>query len=234
VLTILIKPVLNYSEHFGKDRAVVFRGLSLNSTLFPPFGGSLEHQLLLTATAPEELKKVGVYSMAYNKHLIEHCSKKKVIIAMIGDDYGDSHGCMISPDSFRQIHLPILKQISACTRENGLIPFFHCCGRIWDILDDFIDAGFAGYQSIQGTAGMNLEMVKKKYGRRLTLWAGVQCETLIEGTLQEVEDEVLKSLQIGMPCGGFIFGSTNSVQFGAKTQNYLKALETVRKHGVYS
>jgi hypothetical protein len=36
-----------------------------------------------------------------------------------------------------------------------------------------------------------------------------------------------------MPGGGFIFGSTNSVQYGAKTDNYLKALEIVRNEGIY-
>ncbi|MHC4713977.1 MAG: uroporphyrinogen decarboxylase family protein, partial [Planctomycetota bacterium] len=98
-----------------------------------------------------------------------------------------------------------------------MYPFFHCCGRIWDILDDWVKAGYLGYQSIQGTAGMDLAEVKRKYGDRLVLWAGVQCETLVEGTPDEVEEEVKRSLEVAMPGGGFIFGSTNSVQFGAKT-----------------
>jgi len=80
---------------------------------------------------------------------------------------------------------------------------------------------------------MDTLRVKQKYGERLTLWTGVQCETLVTGTMAETEAEVEKNLSFLMPGGGFIFGSTNSVQFGAKTDNYLKALETVRKKGIY-
>ena len=115
-----------------------------------------------------------------------------------------------------------------------MIPFFHSCGQIWDILDDFVDAGFQGYQSVQASAGMDWAEVKAKYGDKLTMWAGVQCETLIEGSLEQVESEVTNALKTLMPGGGFIFGSTNSVQYGAKTENYLKAVELLRKYGTYN
>ena len=36
-----------------------------------------------------------------------------------------------------------------------------------------------------------------------------------------------------MPGGGFMVGSTNSVQYGANTDNYLYALEIVKKYGNY-
>lgn len=51
--------------------------------------------------------------------------------------------------------------------------------------------------------------------------------------LDDVENEVLKNLELLMPGGGYLFGSTNSVQFGAKTENYLRALELVRERGIY-
>ena len=38
---------------------------------------------------------------------------------------------------------------------------------------------------------------------------------------------------VGFSGGGYLFGSTNSVQFGAKTENYLRALELVRERGIY-
>lgn len=80
---------------------------------------------------------------------------------------------------------------------------------------------------------MDTRLVKEKYGDVLTLWTGIQCETLVEGTMEQAEEEVRQNLEFLMPGGGFIFGSTNSVQYGAKTDNYLKALEVVRKYGAY-
>lgn len=80
---------------------------------------------------------------------------------------------------------------------------------------------------------MDNARVKREYGDRLTMWTGVQCETLIQGSLDEVEREVRRNLELLMPGGGYLFGSTNSVQYGARTDNYLRALELVRKYGVY-
>lgn len=61
----------------------------------------------------------------------------------------------------------------------------------------------------------------------------MQCETLVEKSLPEVKQEVERNLEVLMPGGGYIFGSTNSVQYGAKTDNYLRALEIVREKGKY-
>jgi uroporphyrinogen decarboxylase len=126
-----------------------------------------------------------------------------------------------------------MKQICAEARRRGLHIFLHSCGWIWSILDDLVEAGFEGYQSIQESAGMDTAKVKSLYGDKLTLWTGVQCETLIDASLDDVAKEVRRLLSVCRPGGGFIFGSTNSVQFGAKTENYLKALETVKKYGGY-
>jgi hypothetical protein len=51
--------------------------------------------------------------------------------------------------------------------------------------------------------------------------------------MEDVEKEVKQALKNLMPGGGFIFGSTNSVQYGAKTDNYLKALDIARAYGIY-
>ncbi len=220
-------------ERFGRDRAVVFRDLDIYGTQMNVFGGDASHPLVLVALAPDEIKKTHDYAVAYNTKLIRRCVDHHVYMVMHGYDYGCTRGCIMSPQSIRELFMPAEQRVVAEIRRCGMIPFFHCCGRIWEILDDYVQAGYQGYQSIQGTAGMDLAEVKRRYGHSLTLWAGVQCETLITGSLAQTKREVRASLDIGMPGGGFIFGSTNSVQFGARTDNYLKALEVVREHGVY-
>ena len=129
--------------------------------------------------------------------------------------------------------MPVITHVNTQITDAGMIPFYHCCGNIWKIMDDFVKTGYKGYQSIQVSAGMDNKIVKEKYGDKLTMWTGVQCETLITGTPVDVEREVCRNLELLMPGGGYIFGSTNSVQYGARTENYLHALELVRKRGVY-
>jgi len=220
-------------ERYGDEKAIVFRNIDVYGSLLSPFGGDYTHQLILSLLAPGEIKRMYGPALAYNKKLIDYCKKKGVTIAMQGTDLAMNTGCIISPASIRDVYMPFMNIINDEIIKTGMVPFFHCCGRMWDILGDYADAGYAGYQSVQQSAGMVWKDVKELYGNRMTIWAGVQCETLTDGTLDETEAEVEQALCDLMPGGGFIFGSTNSVQFGAKTENYLKALEVVREKGVY-
>lgn len=226
--------VLDYlCDRFGEERAIVFRSVDVYSFLFEPFGGDFQHQLMLTAMAPEEILRMHEACLLYNQALVKHCRKKGVTIMMQPQDFGISTGPMFNMETFRTLFAPLMKEINNYTVEAGMLPFFHCCGNIWKLMDDYVACSYQGYQSIQETATMDNRKVKELYGDRLTLWTGVQCETLVAGTMEETKKEVLKNLDILMPGGGFLFGSTNSVQYGARTDNYLKALEVVREKGIY-
>jgi uroporphyrinogen decarboxylase len=220
-------------EQFGGERAILGRGLDIYGALVGPFGGDMSHQLMLSHTSPDEIRKLYPAALAKNRAILAGYANHGVDIAMQGHDFGMNSGCIMRPQVIRDLFFPLQRMVVEESERVGIPVFFHCCGRIWDILDDFVAAGYKGYQSIQESAGMSTVEMKKRYGDVLTLWTGVQCETLIEATVQETEAEVKRSLEILMPGGGFIFGSTNSVQYGAQTENYLRALETVRRSGQY-
>lgn len=220
-------------ERFGKEKTILCRSIDIYNPLFNAFHGDYDHDLMLTLTAPEEIEKMRPICLAYNRKIIDYCAKQGVDIMMQGQDFGMNSGCIISPASIRNVFMPVIHQVNREIEHAGMIPFYHCCGNIWDIMDDFVNAGYKGYQSVQESAGMNNAILKKKYGDKLTFWTGVQCETLVEKSLPEVKQEVERNLELLMPGGGYIFGSTNSVQYGAKTDNYLRALEIVREKGKY-
>ena len=220
-------------EKYGNEKAVLFRGLNVAGFLDSPFGGDFCHSISLSLLCPEEVKKLYGACFKHNRAIIERCRRSGVMIALDGHDFGMNIGCIISPACIRDVYFPAMKAVNGIIAENGMLPFFHCCGNIWEIMDDYIDAGYVGFQSIQESAGMDTKKIKRLYGDRLTLWTGIQCETLVSGTPADVRDEVENRLEALMPGGGFIFGSTNSVQYGAKTENYLAALDVLRNKGRY-
>lgn len=220
-------------ERFGKDKAILCRDVNIYTPLFDAFGGDFNSDMIRTVIAQDDIERLRPACYAYNRKLIEHCREKGVSIMMQGQDFGMNTGCIYNPESIRKIFIPVMTQVNRDIEAAGMIPFYHCCGRIWDILDDFVKAGYKGYQSIQESAGMDNKIIKETYGDVLTMWTGVQCETLVAGSREDAEQEVLRNLELLMPGGGFLFGSTNSVQYGAKTDNYLRALELVREKGKY-
>ena len=220
-------------KKYGRSKMIVFRGVNLDDTALSLFGGDTIHRLMVTVLNPEGVKRAMEYALTYNIKLIKACAKRDIGVIMGGRDYGNSTGCIESPKTIHDLYMPYHKRFNTEVLKYDMIPFLHCCGCVWDIMDDIVDAGYKAYQSIQATAGMNWAKLKKEYGDKLTLWAGVQCETLIEGSPEQVEQEVQSGLDVLMPGGGFIFGSTNSVQYGANTDNYLRALDIVRKKGNY-
>jgi hypothetical protein len=222
-----------FGDRFGKERAVLFRDMNVYGILLSPFGGDFMHQMIVLSEAEDELLVLLDAAVKYNRLLTEHCSKHNVTIMMQGSDFCMNTGPIFSPVTFRKIFVPLMKRVNADIARFNMHSFFHCCGNTSLILDDFVNAGYEGYQSIQVSAGLNNGDIKKKYGDKLTMWTGIQCETLIRGAMPELLKEVTEALEILMPGGGFIFGSTNSVQFGAKTDNYLRALELVREKGIY-
>lgn len=220
-------------ERYGREKAIVFRNIDIYSALMSPFGGDQTHALILPLIAPEQIKKLHRYAVLRNQLMIDLCRQHQVLICMQGHDFGMNTGTIMSPEVIRDLYVPLMRDVNTYTAEQGMIPFFHCCGNIWSVLPDFVAAGYRGYQSIQESAGMANEKVKERFGDQLALWTGIQCETLIDGTPEEARREVARNLEILMPGGGFIFGSTNSVQFGASTDNYLAALDVVRQKGWY-
>jgi uroporphyrinogen decarboxylase len=223
-----------FGDRFGKERAVLFRDLNVYSILLSPFGGDFMHQMIVLSEAEDELLALLDAAVNYNRLLTEHCAKHNVTIMMQGSDFCMNTGPIFSPVTFRKIFVPLMKRVNADIARFNMYSFFHCCGNTTQLLGDYVDAGYKGYQSIQVSAGMDNRKIKEKYGHILTMWTGIQCETLIMGSKEELEREVLEALESLMPGGGFIFGSTNSVQFGANTDNYLRALDLVREKGIYS
>ena len=166
---------------------------------------------------------------------IPRMARAGVDAMIVSDDYGASAQGLLRPQQFKEIYKPGMKKIIDCIKAYHLPVFLHCCGRVYDYLDDLVEIGIEAYHPIQRTAGMDLARVKKQYGDRICLVGNIDSSrTLPFGTLEQIEAETREALRIAAPGFGYILASDHSLHDGIPVRNIQLMFEVARKYGIYS
>ena len=160
-----------------------------------------------------------------------------VDVIVLGDDLGMQSGPQMSPATYRELFFPRHKQIYSCAKQlSGAAIFLHCCGGVYPLIGDLIDAGVEILNPVQTSArGMEPERLKREFGRDLTFWGG-GCDTqtvLPNGTPEEVRDDVRRRLDIFMPGGGFVWAPVHNVMADVPPENVVAMLDTAHEFGCY-
>lgn len=155
-------------------------------------------------------------------------------IIISGTDFGTQRSQYISNDMFREFYSPYFKKMNDWIHSNtNWKTFYHTCGSVINLLDDFYDCGVDILNPVQCSAeGMTPQILKEKYGKKFTFWGGgVDTQkTLPFGTPQEVYDEVIERLKIFAPGGGFVFNPVHNIQAKTPTQNILAMFNAIKDY----
>ena len=211
-----------------------------NPFIFGPGGercfidvGAFDSYLMKMITDPEfiiKATKVGIkQNIATSTALLEAGCDGVAATA----DYSSSQGPLMSPKHFKKFVYPVLKQHCEAVHEKGGYFIKHTDGNTWAILDMMIEAGIDGYQGIQLNAGMDMKKLKEKYGNKICLFGGVDCDTLVKGSKEDIKKEVEYAIKYATLGGGLVITSGNSLMVGTRYDNYMAMLETVREKGKY-
>ncbi|MBN1973810.1 MAG: hypothetical protein JW787_09240 [Sedimentisphaerales bacterium] len=167
--------------------------------------------------------------------LAKALGNKVQVVFVSGTDFGTQRGPFISPQAYRDLYKPFQKAINDKIHElTSWKVFMHCCGSIYKLLPDIIEAGFDVLNPVQCSAAeMDPQRLKNEFGDQLVFWGGgVDTQkTLPFGTPEEVYNEVRERIKIFSPNGGFVFNSIHNVQSNVPTKNLLamfKAIEDSR------
>ena len=108
----------------------------------------------------------------------------------------------------------------------------HCCGAVYDMIPDFIEAGFDILNPVQISAsGMIPKKLKKEFGKHLTFWGGgVDTQKVLAfGSPKEVKEQVEEMISIFSPGGGFIFSAVHNIQKNVPLENLITLIDTLNK-----
>ncbi len=148
-----------------------------------------------------------------------------------GDDYCSAKGPMMSPGHWKEFIFPALRALCESAHRKGKYLIKHTDGKTWSIFDMLLEAGIDGWHGIQATAGMDLALLKKRYGDRVCFWGGVDVDWLVDGTPEQVRAATRYAIESAGDDGGLVLTSGNTLMVGVRYENYLAMLEAARSGG---
>lgn len=222
------QPLIEAVNRFKGEKAIILRARDVWSRPRALLG--YEHFLKSMYKDKEMVKKAIEISVEFNKQTAKFAADLGADVFWTGDDIADNRGLLISPELFRELFIPKLKELVQYCHELGLYYIKHTDGYIMDIIEDFIDLGIDCINPIEPYAGMDLPKIKAQFGDRITLMGNVDCRfTLPEGGTREIQTETIRALCEGEDGGGFILQSSNTIHQGIPFENYQVMIETWKK-----
>lgn len=155
-------------------------------------------------------------------------------IVGFGDDMGMQTGPLFSPEMYREFFKPRHRILWNRAKElrPGIKVCLHCCGGVYPLLGDMIEAGLDAINPVQFTCtDMEVDRLKREFGKDLVFWGG-GCDTqsiLRSAAPKEVSDHVKRQVEILAPGGGFVFQQVHNILVDVPAENIVAMFETLQK-----
>lgn len=166
------------------------------------------------------------------KTLIDLLGDTVQVAVITGTDFGTQTGLFMSVDGYRDLFKPFHKRVNDLIHSrSSWKTFIHSCGSVWDLIPDFIDAGFDILNPVQCSAAkMDPRELKKEFGPDVVFWGGgVDTQkTMAFGTAEEVYNEVRERIDIFNDGGGFVFNAIHNIQGNVPIENVLAMFRAIQ------
>jgi uroporphyrinogen decarboxylase len=182
------------------------------------------------------LEKIATYCKELMGHFLEELGDN-VDMIKIGDDLGTQNSLVISPKMYREILKPIHADfISFIKNRTKAKIFFHSCGDVAPLIEDFIEIGVDILNPVQASAGKmsDFPALKKRFGTNIVFCGGIDTHRVLPfGSVDEVREEVRRVIQTLGPGGGYMVGAVHTVMDDVPPENILAMVDAVEEFGRY-
>ena len=157
-------------------------------------------------------------------------------VFQLADDLSMQSGPLMSPQMYREMIKPyqveLFQHVKKFTQAKI---YFHSCGAVSKLLDDFIEVGVDILNPVQVSAkGMETDQLKRHYGKNLSFWGAVDTgEVLPHGTIKDVRSEVQKRIRDLGPGGGYVLASVHNMQPDIPPENIVAMYTAAKEFGRY-
>jgi uroporphyrinogen decarboxylase len=214
------------------EQASFLRGYEtwlMDLVLYPDFAADLMNQ-------------IADIQIALDLTGIQQAGKYLSIFKASGDDLGMQDRPMFSQGVWQKILRPILSRRWIAARQaldnsdaSHVKLMFHSDGAIHSFIPDLIEEGIQVLDPIQtSSAGMDIEILKKEFGKDLVFHGGIDTQKVLPGgTPAQVEAETIRVMQELGPGGGLILGPVHNLQPDVPPENLAAMCQAVQAHGYY-
>lgn len=220
-------PVLGY-RYFSLDEvqeAVKLSALFVGVVINGPFQRLVEKKgLVFLLKAWKKNKQVIIQD--YKKEaaeveiLITQCLKLKVGAVVIADDLAWKDSTYFNPNDLKGVLTPFYTKAVTQIHAEGAYALFHSCGKINGLIPRLTVCGFDALAACQSQC-LDLTLLKKEYGSKLTFLAGIEADLLEPESLTlSQRRKFAKRVNALAKGGGFILCSS----CGLYSSNFLESL----------
>jgi uroporphyrinogen decarboxylase len=152
------------------------------------------------------------------------------------DDIGAQNAMMISPDTFRSLIKPRLKELIDHIKGLADVKFmYHTDGTVAPVIEDIIEMGVDVLNPIQTSAtGMETAWLNAEFGDRLCFHGAIDVQQMLPfSTPEEVRYDVAKRLHDLAPGGGYILSTCHDVGADVPPENVIAMFEAAYEYGTY-
>ena len=219
-------------ERFGDERAII---LQMRDVWSGPRDYMGYAQLFINLKEqPDLVEGLVIKCVDHYIQVIERAAEMGVHIVFTGDDVADNRGPMFDPQIWHTLFMPHYSRLVDAIHAAGLYHWKHSDGNMYPLLDSIVGAGSDGLDPIDPSGGMELSVVKAKYGDKVAIKGNVdQTELLMYGPPEKVVEEVKKCIRDAGVGGGYVCSSSNSIHSGVDPELYQVMIDTIHHYGQY-
>jgi hypothetical protein len=164
-------------------------------------------------------------TIAWAEHLPSEHIYKGVFLA---DDIAFNTGPLLPVEWFEKSYFHRLKRICNAFHKRNIKVLFHSDGNLYPILDGLVAAGIDGLNPIEIMAGMDVDVIHKKYPK-IFMAGGIDVSQLLPfGKPQEIKDMVKKTIDDAE--GRIMIGSSTEINNEVPLKNFLAIREAVLEY----
>ncbi len=169
-------------------------------------------------------------------NVIRAAGPDNIDLIYFGEDLGTQDGCMFDPENIyaryiKPRHRRMVETVKSLTGNKAKV-CFHCCGSAYHFIPHLIDIGVDALNPVQVTAAnMEPELLKARFGDRLSFWGGINTQRILPfGTPEEVAVEARRVIGILGKGGGYILNSIHNIQAEVPPSNIVAMFEAGVRH----